>query len=348
MTPTIWYLVALALAGGIIGFAGATLVLAAASRGHGPMDSPGGRRTHLRDTARGGGIGIIVAGAVARPFAQWSSGPHDGYLIAVLILAWATPNAFIGLTDDHHPLDPGLKLALQLIAAVIAVALGLRLSTLHLAPLPAVDLGALSWPLSVLWLVWIANLFNFMDGADGLAAGCGAIFFGVFATLALLVGSVGSAMLAICLAGASLGFFVLNRPPARIFMGDGGSLFCGSVLGGGTLLLNRHELAGVPIAVFAMALAPFLFDATYTLIRRILNHEAILHPHHQHLYQRLLDAGWSSPRVLMLYAIGSVVTGVGALIFWRSSGVVQVCMWLVLGGAMSGLVALTRAIESRA
>ncbi len=340
-------LVGVAIAGLVAGVGGAFLVVRSSRRGHAPVDVPDDRRTHSNTTARGGGVGIIVAGAIALPFAQWwSSDAHSAYLLAVLVLAWATPNALIGLTDDYFPLPAALKLAMQLAASVLAVALGLRLSSLHLAPFPAIDLGLASWPFSVLWLVWLANLFNFMDGSDGLAATCGTLFFAALAVLGLINGAPGIGLLGIGVAAGCMGFFALNRPVASVFMGDGGSLYAGALLGGLPLLLGNPDGAGVSLAAPLIILAPFWFDATYTLIRRAIAREQLLEPHTSHLYQRLAVTGWSSWKLIGLYGGWAASVGVAGVLFPDLDTIDQAVALLTSGIAMVGVVTLTHRAEA--
>jgi len=340
-------MLAIAIAGLLSGLVGAVLVLRAARTGRARMDVPDNRRLHDRATARGGGIGIIVAGAIALPFAQWwTPDSHDAYLLSVLILAWATPNGFIGLTDDYFPLGAKFKLSLQLAAACVAVALGLQINTLHLAPFPALELGFFAWPLSVLWLVWLTNVFNFMDGIDGIASACGAIFFAGLAVVGVCSGAIGLAMIAAGVGASLLGFLILNRPPARIFMGDGGALSVGAVLGGTAVLLTRSS-GGVSIAIPLIILGPFVFDATYTLLSRLARRQPILEAHREHLYQRLVTAGWSGTRVLILYMGLAAASGLIALLFNRLSSLAQGLAWMSLAGCALGLIWLVRRAELR-
>jgi len=320
---------------------------AMARSGRARTDVPDARRLHTEPTARGGGIGIIIAGMFALPFGQWLGGDHEAALIGVVVLAWATPNAFVGLADDYVPLSARLKLGLQLAAAVIAVSFGLRLDCLNLAPLPPLALGVFAWPVSVVALVWLANLFNFMDGSDGLAAGCGAVMFTGMAALGLLAGSSGAATIALGLAAGCAGFFVVNRPPARIFMGDGGSLFAGACLGGCAVLLAHHDGGAVPVSAVIIATAPFWFDTTYTLLVRVWRREQVFEAHRQHLYQRLAAVGWTAWQVLGLYtAMTAGCVGL-ALLLPRVGGLGQGGIWAGVASGVAGLVLLVANAEHK-
>lgn len=317
-----------------------------ARRGRARTDLPDARRLHDQPTARGGGIGIIIAGLFALPFAQWLGGDTEAALIGVALLAWAVPNGFIGLADDYVPLGAWPKLGMQLAAATTAVAFGLRLECLHLAPLPPLDLGIAAYPLSVVGLVWVANVFNFMDGSDGLAAGCGAVMFAALAALGLLAGGAGTAVLAAGVGAGCAGFFAINKPRARIFMGDGGSLFAGACLGAGAVLLTRSGL-DQPVSTSLIATAPFWFDATYTLLGRARRRAPLLEAHRQHLYQRLITAGLSSWRVLGLYVGMSLGCGGLAVGFPHMPPIGQGLAWVAVASGLAGLVQWVRRLERK-
>jgi UDP-GlcNAc:undecaprenyl-phosphate GlcNAc-1-phosphate transferase len=266
----------------------------------------------------------------------------DQAMVAVVALAWALPNGLLGWVDDHRPQAIGRKFAVQIGAAALAVYLGLRLESVAVPPFGEVSLGVLSWPISILWLVWVANLFNLMDGMDALAAGSATVFFTGYGVLAFGSGAFGLSLLAVGCAGTCVGFLRYNWPPARIFMGDAGSLFCGAALGGLGLALARGDGGGVPIAVSAILLGPFAFDATYTIARRVIRR--VPRPwsaHRTHIYQRLVTAGWTQRRVRGTYFGLAAVFAVIAVSLpgwprtWQAAG---------LGAALGGCAALVLAM----
>ena len=221
------------------------------------------------------------------------------------------------------------------------MALGLRLDVVALPPLGELALGPAAWPVSVLFLVWTANVFNFMDGMDALAAGSGVLFcagyvvWGVQAAPAL-------AVLALGLGGGFLGFLRDNRPPARIFMGDGGSLFAGALLGGLALAFATPGIA-VPIAAPVVLMGTFLWDATYTIIRRFLRGDPML-PHRTHIFQRLALSGWSHARVRAVYFGLAALYLAGALALARGPAGLQA---LVIGVALLASLILAGLAERR-
>ncbi len=333
---------ALAAAAGlglVLGAGGGAYMLA---RGR-PVDVPDGRRLHTRPTPRGGGVGIALAGVAVLPIAVGLADGDDAHRLLVLVLTWALPNALMGMIDDHRPLPTTAKLMVQIALATLAAAMGLCLDRLAVPPFGEVALGHFAVPCSVLWLVWMANVFNFMDGMDALAAQCGALFFAGLGTLALLAGSGGLAILAAGAGAAHLGFLRYNRPPAKVFMGDVGSLFSGAVLGGLALALSSSR-ADVPFLAPVALLSSFLFDATFTVLRRAARGLA-LRPHRTHFYQRLVLAGWPQRRVRGLYvALTAASIATGMVVYLGPPGL-QLAMLVGLGALLAWTVRLTRRVE---
>jgi UDP-N-acetylmuramyl pentapeptide phosphotransferase/UDP-N-acetylglucosamine-1-phosphate transferase len=334
----VWLLLAAsAIVGLAAGLAGAAWVIARAERGKIPVDVPDPRRLHTTPTPRGGGIGAAFAGLLCLPFVFLAGGAGRDTAL-VLVLVWALPNGLMGAIDDYRPMRSRVKFAIQVAAALAAVALGLRLDTISLPPLGAVDLpAAASWPLTVIWLVWVANVYNFMDGMDALAAGTGLVYFAAFAFVAADAGAIAPAAVAIALAGGLGGFLRHNRPPARVFMGDGGSLFLGAALGGFSVALTKASLGGYPIAASVILMGTFVWDATYTIAWRLVYREPML-PHRTHLFQRLVGAGWTHPQVRALYLGLAIVLAAAALALPRVGATAQA---ILVGGSLLLAISIT-------
>ncbi|SEI82539.1 MraY family glycosyltransferase [Frateuria terrea] len=278
-----WSLVALAIAA--LAVRGAI----AYARRRGMLDQPGQRRSHTLPTPRGGGIGIVLACLVVLPCILCSlAGPWDAPTIANLELALVLVAA-IGWWDDHRPLRQWPRLGVQLLAtAFVGGAL-------------LADAG-LAWgwlPLLVLAGGWSINLHNFMDGIDALLAQQG-IF--VAAGLGCLAASAGQPALAgagFATAAACLGFWLYNRPPARIFMGDVGSGSVGLLLFALSAMLWRIEPALVwPALILGSS---FVADASLTLLNRFLRGRRWYAPHREHLYQWLVRSGGTHARAAAWY-----------------------------------------------
>ena len=258
------------------------------------VDRPNERSLHVEPTPRIGGIALI---AVSLAFVACAA---DGPLAAIAACAFFL--AVVSLVDDVRSLPVEVRLPAHLLAAAIAVlSLGAA--------------SALGWwgALAAVAIAWMANLFNFMDGADGLAGGMAVIGFGA---LALAASDAALMLAAMAIASASLGFLVHNFPPARVFMGDAGSVPLGFL----AAALGVHGAASgewpwwFPLLVFS----PFIVDASVTLLRRLARGERIWKAHREHAYQRLVLSGWSRRRLafaayaLMLASAGSALAALRA------------------------------------
>ncbi|ACG75618.1 glycosyl transferase family 4 [Anaeromyxobacter sp. K] len=247
------------------------------------LDVPNARSAHARPTPRLGGVALmstflVVATVACAASADWSAAPVLG--ATALISA-------IGLVDDLHPLAARTRLLIQAIAAVFV--LWARQDAIGPALAFAADWPRwITLPIATLWIVWMTNLFNFMDGIDGLAGGQAVIGGAALAAVAYSAGQPIVATLALVAAAASLGFLRFNYPPASIFMGDAGSTALGFFFA--TLPFAAGE-AAISVDLVAMAFSMFILDATTTLIRRLLRGERVAEAHRTHLYQRPLDFG---------------------------------------------------------
>ena len=271
----------------VIAWSSARAAIAYAHR-RGMLDHPGQRRSHSIPTPRGGGVGIVLAGLVCLPgvlsgtMAPWPAGVLAGLLAALLLVALA------GWWDDHRPLPILPRFGAQLLAVLLfAVALGMN--------------GMAWWwlPLLLLAGAWSINLHNFMDGIDGLLAQQ-AMFVGTgLVLLAWASGQPALAWAAACLATASLGFWCLNRSPARIFMGDVGSGSVGLLIFSFTAMLWRVDAALLwPALILSSA---FVTDASLTLLTRYVRGRRWYSAHREHLYQWLVRRGSTHARAGMVY-----------------------------------------------
>ena len=232
------------------------------------LDQPNARSLHERPVPRTGGIAVLAGMAVSLAFgagALWFS--------VALALALAT----ISFLDDLY----GLPTAARLLAHLAAAG---TLLWYVLSPMYIVELVVLT-----LAVTWITNLYNFMDGSDGLAGGMSVIGFGTYALAAYLGGDSALAALCTALAAASAGFLVHNFHPARIFLGDIGSIPLGFLAGGLGIFGWRNDLWPLwfPVLVFG----PFIGDATLTLVKRLIRGERVWQAHREHYYQRMVRAG---------------------------------------------------------
>lgn len=264
------------------------------------MDIPVARSAHQRATPRGGGIAIVVS-IYSFLFILASQGYLNLFQFSVLLCA--LPVAATGFADDIRSLSVKIRLPVQLLAAFVALAL--------LGPVPEPFFsGLIELPyvlmsaLLMLALVWLLNLYNFMDGIDTLAAGqC--LF--VSGAAAILLPETQSALIWVCvgLFLSTLGFFLWNLPPARLFMGDVGSTFLGFFLG--LLGLLSHYDGSLSVWVWVLLMGVFIADTTYTLLRRWLSGHSVTQGHSTHAYQHLARRlGSHSQVAIMLTAVNLV------------------------------------------
>lgn len=233
------------------------------------LDHPNERSLHSRPVPRTGGLAVLLGAAVALPFGAAPLWLPIGLALALAALSFA---------DDLRSLSSIWRLAGHVAAAGVFV--WYAMSPMH--PLELLILA--------MAVAWVTNLYNFMDGSDGLAGGMSIIGFGTYALAAAADGDVPLAVLSTALACASAGFLTRNFPPARIFLGDVGSIPLGFLAGALGVLgwRNDHWPLWFPLAVFA----PFIGDATATLAKRALRGEAVWRAHREHYYQRLVRSGF--------------------------------------------------------
>jgi UDP-GlcNAc:undecaprenyl-phosphate GlcNAc-1-phosphate transferase len=263
------------------------------------------RRVHLRAVPRLGGLAIFLGLFVpALAFLELTPA-YRGILLGA---ALATT---VGIVDDFRGLPWWTKLAGQLGAAGIAVQAGV---TIDRFTFPLVGVHALPDWLAVLaslvWIVAIMNMVNFLDGLDGLAAGVCAIAGGTFAVIALSLGRPGAAVLSAIVAGASLGFLRHNFYPARIFMGDSGSMLLGFVLA--TVAIQGTLKTAATVALFfpLFVLAVPIIDTSFVVARRLKHGERVFAPDQAHLHHRFIRRGFSQRRtVVYLWAWCAVLAG---------------------------------------
>ncbi|QIH09991.1 MULTISPECIES: glycosyltransferase family 4 protein [unclassified Pseudomonas] len=247
---------------------------------HSLIDTPNARSSHSIPTPRGGGVAIVVVFLLGLPVlaligeVSWSS--------VWSLLGSGAAVAALGFLDDHGHIAARWRLLGHFVSAIWAL--------LWIGGLPplavfgiSLDLGWLGYALAAIYLVWMLNLYNFMDGIDGIASLEAICVCLGGAALYYLVGESASAILPMTLACAVLGFLFWNFPPARIFMGDAGSGFLGLTLG--TLSLQAAWTKPELLWSWIILLGVFVVDATFTLLRRLLRGDKVYEAHRSHGYQ---------------------------------------------------------------
>jgi UDP-N-acetylmuramyl pentapeptide phosphotransferase/UDP-N-acetylglucosamine-1-phosphate transferase len=253
-------------------------------RRHLPVDVPNARSLHSEQTPRIGGLGMLLgAGAVMVVYlAQVAASSWQLYVATGAALALS----LVSLLDDFQHLPVTLRLGVHLAAAGLVASMA--------------DLPLITTIIVTLLLVWMTNLYNFMDGSDGLAGSMALVGFMAYAWAAWPMAPE-IALVCAMLAAAAAGFLIFNFPPAKVFMGDAGSIPLGFLAGSMGLAGWRADVWSIefPLLVFF----PFIADATYTLIRRTAYGEVVWRAHNKHCYQRLVRMGWSHRKVLFLYLL---------------------------------------------
>lgn len=278
----------------------------------GLMDNPNDRSSHTAPTPRGGGIAIIAASAIGMTTAALTglSQARDAFTLIAGIVAIGA----VGWLDDARGVKPRLRLAVHLAVAAATVAAlgGMPALSLGIADVP---LGLFGYALAAIGIVWSINLFNFMDGIDGLGGSQAVLIFGAGAVLLFLDGDVSLGALALLLAAASAGFLVWNWPPAKIFLGDVGSGAIGYAVATIAVISENHH--SIPILGFAILGGVFILDATVTLVRRLLRGYGPAQAHRDHAYQRLARLWGNHRRVTVaaacVTALLAVLGAVGSL-----------------------------------
>lgn len=258
------------------------------------LDHPDHRSLHTRPTPRGGGIAIacgILAGVTGVALLL----PLPEILLWIALAALGV--VLISFLDDLSHVHAGVRITVHFIVAGGLVAAGLGLD--------AVVLPGVRWHLpsaamviiTCLFVVWLVNLYNFMDGMDGFAAGMAIFGFGTFAVLGALAGNAAFAATNVMVVAAASGFLPLNFPPARIFMGDVGSSLLGISAAAFSLWASAERI--FPLWVAVLVFSPFIVDATVTLFRRLLRNERVWEAHKTHCYQRLVELGWGHRKTVL-------------------------------------------------
>ena len=296
---------ALIITPGVIAFARRT----------GALDKPDARKVHARPIPRIGGIGIYAAFMVSILVQLLFVDLTPEYMMSLIgLMVGGTIVVAIGIIDDYCDLPAKVKLLGQIIAAaVLVVAFDVRID---FVTDPLGDFIYLEWfaiPATIFWVVGLTNTVNLIDGLDGLAAGVSSIAAITIFLVAMEEGIPFVAMLTAALAGAAVGFLYYNFNPARIFMGDTGSMFLGFMLAGISVVGAVKSAATIALIVPILALGLPILDTTFAIVRRARNHRPIFKPDKGHLHHRLLAHGFTQKQAVLLMYVVSGLFGLCAL-----------------------------------
>jgi UDP-N-acetylmuramyl pentapeptide phosphotransferase/UDP-N-acetylglucosamine-1-phosphate transferase len=319
------------------------------------IDHPNDRSLHTEPTPRSGGVAILASvliglGVAALGFAVVP--PSPGFLPKGLASAsmWIVGSialvTAVSFLDDRRGLPVGLRFAVQAIAAVIVVwGVGLILLSISIPGIKTVELGWFAAPVSVLFLLWMTNLYNFMDGMDGFAGGMTTLGFGFLAYFGWRTGHPFMLLTATIVSMSALGFLFHNFPPARTFMGDVGSIPLGFT--GGALILVGLRDGLFDFWVPMMIFSPFILDATVTVLRRAWQRQRIWEAHRDHYYQRLVLSGWSHRQtVLAEYGVMALCGGL-AMLYQEASEEWRLVILGFWGALFFSLALAVKGVEQR-
>jgi len=304
------------------------------------VDAPGPRKVHQKPIPRIGGIVFVVSTlALVLPVFFLNNAIGQSFREArtefIVLLVAASFIFTVGLIDDLRSIGGYVKL-LCLIAASLAIcASGATVRSISVGTWFTLETGWAAWPLTVFWIVTITVCLNVIDGLDGLAAGIAVIVCGTIVLLALWTGQGAMVLLMLALLGSVTGFLFFNFYPAKIFMGDSGSMFLGFMIGAGSLVCQTKTSALVGLAIPFLVMGVPILDTGFVVIgRRILERRSIFASDRNHLHHRLLDLGLHHRTVvIIIYAVTAISASIGVFMLTAESG------WSV-GLLASGLLLL--------
>ena len=302
-----------------------------------PKDS---RRMHKRPIPRMGGLaiffGFILSVLIFLPLDDQLRGMLLGSVIIVIL----------GIFDDIYALPAKPKFLIQILSALIAVMMGNRvyfLSNINIfSSEPYWELGWLSIPFSVFWIVGITNAVNLIDGLDGLACGVSTISSTTLLVIALTVAEPEVAILMAALAGSCLGFLPYNLNPAKIFMGDTGSTFLGFILATVSIQGLFKFYTIISFAVPFLMLGLPIFDTCFAILRRLAKGQSPMAPDRGHIHHRLIDMGFSQKQTVAVLYVVSAILGLSAVVL-TTNGTVKAMLFLMsmcLAGAVAAKIYL--------
>jgi len=292
---------------------------------------PGG----LRRISRSGGIAIIASLALVTGL-----GPVlAANLVPIRFLAAGAAIAVVSLLDDIVGLPAGYRLLVHSLAAVVVVESGMAIGADVVPGLSGSFPAWVAVPVTLLFIVWTVNLYNFTDGIDGLACGVGVVGLAAFSWIGFESGSPRFSQSAALASAACLGLLPFNWSPARLFLGDLGSTLLGYVIAAFTLWARRDGV--MPVWVAVLIFSPVLWDTTSTLVRRVAQGHSPFEAHVDHVYQRAVRLGYSHAQVSIVVMSLTAMTSASAILVHKRGPVLQWAAgvaWGIVFVALSGWI----------
>lgn len=293
----------------------------------GAVDKPNYRKIHTASIPRLGGLAIYCSFIISTLIHfKYISNHTKGLLLGSLIIVAC------GILDDIKELNPKTKLIFQAIATLILIIFDIsikKVSILSIDGASYINLGWLSIPLTVIWVIGVTNAMNLIDGLDGLACGLASISSMFLFIIFILTGNTSMALMIIILAGACIGFLPYNFNPAKIFMGDTGSMFLGFILAGmsiqGTVKYATTIILIVPLLIIGLP----LYDTLVTMLRRFMQGNAIMSPDKQHFHHRMLSLGLNQKQVALVSYFINIILGLLSLIILFANNIRTIAIVLI-------------------
>ena len=284
----------------------------------GLVDLPSSRRTRARPVPTTGGIVIFLTSAASLIFALRFYGhvaPNVAFRLSAL-LAGGTVIVILGMIDDRINLKPGVKLIVQVAVAAAMVASGVAFAKVHFFFGPGLELGWLSYPITIFWIVGFVNAFNLIDGLDGLASGIAVIAASALFLVGLMNGNPLLYMMIAGIFGSGIGFLLHNFRQGNVYLGDAGSMTLGFFLAGGAVIGGRSDLASNAVLVVGACMIVPAFDVVTTIIRRARSHGGVMTPDQSHVHHRLIRFGLN-PKAAVI-----VLWGITVFFGWQMLGLI--------------------------
>lgn len=279
----------------------------------GAIDLPNDRKVHKNTMPRLGGLAIYISFLIGIFIF-----PPDMVDVWPIVLG-ATAIIILGLLDDIFTLSAKGKFLAQIGVALIPVLAGIQIEYITVPNDIVIEFGYLAIPITVFWIVAITNAINLIDGLDGLAAGVSIIALITISTLAYSLGNVVATFIGILLIGSTLGFLVYNFYPAKIFMGDTGSLFLGYMISIISIFGFTKSATVLSLIIPIIILAIPIIDTTFAIIRRIVHGKPLTAPDKYHLHHCLIRLGFTHRQSVVLIYLLSALFSLAAIIFTRST-----------------------------
>jgi UDP-GlcNAc:undecaprenyl-phosphate GlcNAc-1-phosphate transferase len=278
------------------------------------MDEPNHRSSHVKAVPRAGGVSVVITFYIGICI-TWLLGEFEGVQARLLIgfLLSTFLIAAISLIDDITDQSALVKLVTQMIAVAIVLSLGITLDEIAIPVVGYVDLGVVGYVISFFWILGLTNSYNFMDGLDGLAGGVAVIAGLFFMIITFYEGSSFVYIISYSLLAGALGFLFLNFPPAKIILGDVGAAFLGFVFAVLAIIATRYDESRTSFLVIPMLMFNFIYDTSYTFLRRLSQGKNVLEAHREHLYQLMNRSGFSHMEVVLTQYCMVFMQGLGAL-----------------------------------